>query len=99
VDKKIYNAVNERADGCCEVCGKYGGSDLELHHILRRKVPATVENTIMLCVECHRGTKGVHGRDGHILDLKLKLDLQKIYFDMNMLEAEVRYTMGGKLYD
>lgn len=96
MDKQVYNAVSQRANGRCEVCGR--GGRLELHHILRRKVPATVENCIMLCYECHRGTKGIHGRDGHKLDRELKINLQLKYERQGFSEDEVRRLMGGRLY-
>ena len=33
-------------------------------------------NHIYLCPNCHRGTVGVHGRDGNYLDIRLKLQFQ-----------------------
>lgn len=98
MDKRVYHAVSSRADGRCEVCHQYYGDRLELHHILRRKIDATKENCIMLCQNCHRGTKGIHGRDGHELDLKLRLELQDKYYSMGMGEDAVRRWMGGKIY-
>lgn len=96
MNKKVYNQVAERAAGRCEVCKRVGG--LELHHILRRRVKETQHNCIMLCYECHRGTNGVHGKNGHALDLKLKRMVQQKYFDMGYSEEEVRRLMGGRLY-
>jgi len=98
MDKKIYNAVSGNADGYCQVCHRYGGEYLELHHILRRKIEATKENCMMLCGECHRGTNGIHGKNGHILDLELKVGLQHKYFKMELHEGEVRKLMNGRLY-
>jgi len=99
MDKKVYKMVSDRADGKCEVCGRWCGSSLELHHILRRKVVATPENCIMLCGNgCHRGSEGIHGKNGHTLDIKLKLKLQETYFDMGMTDEEVRTLMNGRLY-
>jgi len=95
MDKKIYEAVSNRADGECEVCHRSG--NLELHHILRRKVPATVSNCIMLCYEHHRGTYGVHGKEGHELDFKLKLELQKKYTE-NYPTMDLKTLMGGRFY-
>lgn len=34
-------------------------------------------NQVYLCGNHHRGTKGVHGREGHKLDKKLKLEYQQ----------------------
>ena len=98
MDKKIYNAVSGNADGYCQVCGTYCGDGLELHHILRRKVIADKNNCLMLCVSCHRLTNGVHGKNGHILDLELKVGLQHKYFKLGYTEDEVRKLMNGRLY-
>jgi 5-methylcytosine-specific restriction endonuclease McrA len=95
-NEKVYYQVMNRADGECEVCNKVAA--LELHHILRRRVKETQTNCIMLCHECHQGTFGVHGREGHELDVKLKQKLQTTYFEQGYKEFEVRAMMGGKLY-
>lgn len=52
----------------------------------------------MLCPDCHRGTNGVHGKNGHILDLKLKLKVQNIYSMTDFSEDDIRKLMGGRLY-
>lgn len=98
MDKKIYKLVHDRANGICAVCHQYYGNELELHHILRRKIEATTDNCIMICPKDHRGTNGVHGKNGHILDLKLKIRLQNTYFNLNYTEDEVRKLMSGRLY-
>jgi hypothetical protein len=98
----LYKEVFHRSGGKCEICGKSEPSfledRLELHHILRRKVDATVSNCVMLCVSCHRGMNGVHGMCGHKIDLFLKLKLQDLYYSWNLSEDEVRKAMGGKIY-
>jgi len=96
MDKAVYKSVSDRADGLCENCTKW--ENLELHHILRRKVPATIDNCIMLCSECHRGTKGVHGKEGHRLDVRFKQGVQAIYLSQGKTENETRVLMGGRLY-
>ena len=97
MDKRVYNLVRERSKECCEVCGN--GGALELHHILYRKVEATVDNCIMLCQLCHRGTHGIHGKYGHELDIRLKLKVQRIYKEQRFDEDKVRKLMGGRLYE
>jgi Zn finger protein HypA/HybF involved in hydrogenase expression len=99
MDKKVYKAVMERASGECEVCKRYYGDSLELHHILRRKVPENQDNCIALCPECHRGTNGVHGMYGHRLDMELKRKVQEAYIDMGYNADEVRELLGGRLYE
>lgn len=84
----------------CELCG--GFTMVQAHHIVhgrgKRKQCETPISLIYLCWECHHGTNGVHGKNGHDLDMKLKKKLQQEYFDMGKSEAEVRQLMGGKLY-
>ena len=100
MDKKIVEKVLKRSKGLCEVCGS--AYLVELHHIIygrgKRKQYENEFSVIVLCWYCHRGTKGVHGRDGRKLDLYLKRKLQKKYFSMGHNENEVREMMGGKLY-
>ena len=77
----------------CEVCGGVGS---ELHHIIRRShCRALIHcelNLIALCPKCHRSSKGVHGKHGHELDHKLKLDFQnklEMLFDKEYLTEEI----------
>ena len=50
--------------------------NLECHHciygIANRKLSERDGLKVWLCVEHHRGSYGVHGNNGHDLDLKLK---------------------------
>lgn len=52
----------------------------EMHHIMFRSQVKALEkcelNQIYLCSQCHRGTYGVHGKNGHELDQKLKKQFQ-----------------------
>lgn len=56
---------------------------VEDHHIFfgnsRRKVSEALGLKVWLCPEHHRGRYGVHGRDGHYLDLYLKRLAQETY--------------------
>ena len=57
----------------CFVCGKT--YNLHLHHIFfgkNRKNSDKDGLTVYLCYEDHEGTNGVHGKNGHNLDIKLK---------------------------
>ena len=64
--------LNSKEDGCfmCE------SPDVELHHIMfgtgQRKISDEWGCTVYLCPRHHRGTKGVHGRDGRPLNMYLK---------------------------
>lgn len=67
----------------CSICGRVPG---EQHHIVKRSqnramIKAPI-NHIYLCEEHHRGTEGVHGKEGHKLDIKLKRQLQKKLFKL-----------------
>ncbi len=62
--------------GKCFVCSSY--QEMEEHHCMggrtgnrktSRKYP---ELQFTLCHDCHRGTNGVHGKNGATLTLKLK---------------------------
>jgi hypothetical protein len=99
MNKIIVQAVLEEYGLNCVICGS---SDIELHHIVKgrgkRKEHENKYSVVPLCPYHHRGTKGVHGRDGRKLDLYLKKQLQEKYFEMGYTENEVREMMGGKLY-
>lgn len=61
-------------DELCYLCTLAPGT--EVHHCIKgtanRKKSEQYGLTVRLCPECHRGTKGVHGRDGHAKDQILK---------------------------
>lgn len=58
----------------CFICGSR--RDLERHHCMKgsanRRLAEEDGLWVWLCPLCHRGTYGVHGREGHGLDLDLK---------------------------
>ena len=64
----------------CLVCGS---GNVEQHHVLfgnpRRKRADEDGLWVWLCPEHHRGTNGVHGKNGHDLDTALKKTAQQIY--------------------
>ena len=101
MDKKIAQAVMERSKGLCEVCGAMD-YNVQLHHIIggrgKRKQHESIESVILLCWNCHHSNHGVHGKNGKKLDLRLKGQLQEVYFKQGYSENEVREKMGGKLY-
>ena len=62
----------------CYVCGVT--VNLHLHHIMfgRNRKKADEDGlTVYLCYEHHEGTNGVHGYNGHNLDLELKKIAEK----------------------
>jgi len=67
----------------CAICGRVPA---ESHHIVFRSqnkpmIKAPI-NHIYLCPKHHRETNGVHGKEGHKLDMQLKLQLQKKLFEL-----------------
>lgn len=57
----------------CFVCGVE--NNLHFHHIMfgkNRKKADEDGLTVYLCYKHHEGTNGVHGKNGHDLDMKLK---------------------------
>lgn len=99
MDKEIVREVIARSNSLCEVCGNLGS---ELHHVIKgngkRKQHERAESIVLLCMDCHRGTNGIHGKNGSELDLKLKRKLQDDYYNQGYSEDEVRSLMGGKIY-
>lgn len=64
----------------CLVCGSW---NIEDHHIFfgvaKRKLSEKYGLKVWLCPTHHRGTQGVHGREGHKLDMELKQLGQKSF--------------------
>lgn len=63
----------------CYHCGSV--RDIEVHHCIHgtagRKLATKYHLVVGLCPECHRGTYGVHGKNGAYLDRQLKEIAQK----------------------
>ena len=98
IPQKIRQAVYDRANRICERCGNTKA--LQCHHIVKKSQGGLdiEDNIILLCWNCHHGTKGVHGKKGHKVDLELKLRLQNKYYNKGCSEEKVRELMGRKLY-
>jgi hypothetical protein len=73
-------SIMQRNRGCY-VCGD--NNYLESHHIFygnRNRNKAEKDGLkVFLCYEHHRGTYGIHGREGHELDTKLKQDAERTW--------------------
>jgi len=86
-------------DECCEVCGRQAQ---ECHHMISKErckpLENCIQNHVYLCSEHHRGTFGVHGKCGHALDQKYKLQFQnylEIYFLKEFLtREEIKEVLG-----
>lgn len=83
----------------CYVCG--AKHNLHLHHIIfgkNRKKADQDGLTVWLCYDHHEGTNGVHGKNGHNLDIKLKTIAEDIWikhYNKNIDDFIIRY---GKNY-
>ncbi|WP_458397439.1 hypothetical protein [Anaerotignum sp.] len=73
---------------------------LEKHHIYfgpgLRKISDKHGFWVWLTPEFHRGTNGVHGKNGHTLDLMLKQEVQKAYEEKHGHEAWMKLV--GRSY-
>lgn len=74
--------------------------NLEEHHIFfgtaNRKISEKQGFKVWLTLEEHRGTYGVHGKNGKKLDLKLKQDAQRKYEETHTREEFIKLI--GKSY-
>lgn len=65
----------------CFFCGRT--DRLEKHHAMHgtanRKKADALGLWVWLCPECHRGTEGVHGKNGHEKDTALKMAAEYAY--------------------
>lgn len=77
---------------CCLNCGIT--QNLHNHHIYfgikNRKISDKNGFTCWLCHHCHEGTDGVHGKNGHELDLQLKRLCQEKYEENHSREDFIR---------
>lgn len=77
---KRYSIIADRLDRCI-ICGSY--LDVEKHETdfgtANRKLSIKYGLVVPLCYKHHRGTYGVHGREGSKLNKKLKELGQKAF--------------------
>lgn len=85
----------------CFVCGLY--YPVEEHHIYFgnpwRKISEKNGFKVWLCLEHHKGTNGVHGKNGHKLDNKLKKTCEKKYISQGHTKEEFRNLIGRNYLD
>ncbi|MDR3593801.1 MAG: hypothetical protein P4L60_03285 [Clostridium sp.] len=86
-------------DEYCEVCGRQAQ---ECHHMISKErckpLENCIQNHVYLCSEHHRGTFGVHGKYGHVLDQRYKLQFQN-YLERSLLKEyltreEIKEVLG-----
>lgn len=82
---------------CCFFCGRT--DHLERHHCMKaanRKKSEALGLWVWLCPDCHRGTDGVHGKNGHGKDESLKMAAEYAFLQEHSLEEWMR--IFGKNY-
>lgn len=92
--KSIIN--NEKK---CFICGST--ANLHLHHVMfgrNRKIADEDGLTLYLCYFHHEGTYGVHGINGHDLDIKLKKIAEKKWCEFYNKTPEQFIKRYGKNY-
>lgn len=76
-------SIMNTTEGECFVCGTR--CPTEVHHVFfgrgRRRISDREGLIVHLCPYCHRGTEGVHGRDGEKLNYMLKEVAQEAWED------------------
>ena len=83
----------------CYVCSTR--NNLHLHHIMfgkNRKKADEDGLTVWLCYQHHEGTYGVHGKNGHSLDLTLKKQAEQIWIEHYNKTTEDFRIRYGKNY-
>lgn len=74
----------------CHVCGRPASEKHHVFHGPNRHLANYYGMVTMLCRDCHQGTHGVHGRDGHELDERLKREYQAIFEEKYTREEFMR---------
>lgn len=93
----MKSIISEKKE--CYVCKTI--DNLHLHHIMfgkNRKKADKDGLTVYLCYEHHEGTNGVHGRNGHNLDIKLKRIAEKRWIEYYNTTIEDFICSYGKNY-
>lgn len=62
-EKRAYAAVEARAEGLCEGCGR--AQAIQMHHrqYRSRGAPTTVTNLLHVCLKCHRVAESPEGHE------------------------------------
>ena len=90
----MANSILQDKKECyfCEVT-----QSLECHHIFKganRKISEQQGFKVWLCHNCHTGTDGVHGKNGHNKDMHLKKIAQENYEDLGHSTEQFRQLIG-----
>ena len=83
----------------CYICGDK--NNLHLHHILfgkNRKKADEDGLVVWLCYQHHEGTNGVHGKNGHKIDIYLKEIAEDKWIKINNKTKEEFINRYGRNY-
>lgn len=89
----------------CWICGRYEGMRdlLEQHHMIHGIANRALSDKyglwVYLCPKCHRGTDGVHGKNGHRRDMTLKCVAQRTFEEKVGSREEFRAIFGRSYID
>lgn len=94
----MESIIREDTSDKCFMCKKWGSeyNPIELHHIYKgknRKASDKNGFVVHLCANCHRGTNGVHGKYGHLMDIYLEKTCQ-IAFEETHTREEFMKIIG-----
>lgn len=82
----------------CFFCGRT--DRLEKHHAIHgtanRKKAEELGLWVWLCPECHRGTDGVHGKNGHSKDMAVKMAAEYAFLKHHSMDEWMKEI--GKNY-
>lgn len=98
--KNLKLEVIERDGGRCVICGN---PNFSIHHVFKGPAKKKISNQhaemmVLLCYEHHQGVNGVHGKNGHELDKKLKWEAQQRY-EANGHTREEFISLLGRSYE
>lgn len=102
--KKVKSIIPGDSEYKCFFCNRYFNSSYpgEVHHIFggnaKRKLSDEDGLIIHLCYDCHRGTTGVHGRDGMPLMVKAHRMGQQEWEDNRMKLFDLKREEATKQF-
>lgn len=96
-----HTSVLQHDDVCCYVTGST--INLHKHHIYfgrgMRDISEKYGFYVYLTVDLHEGTNGVHGKNGHDLDMQLKIECQRAFEEQGHSRAEFMAIIGKNYID
>lgn len=96
--KKRYSILQDKKQ--CIVCNKTFNLNTHEVYFGNKNRDKSIEDgcCVYLCKEHHQGTNGVHGKNGHELDLYLKQEMQKQWIKIYNKSIDDFIKRYGKNY-